>query len=98
MSESPIPWVPGLAWELPKDSPIKAEWAIFRRELSRLLAEGHEGRWVLVKGEEITGVFDTQAEALSTGQQRFGAVPVLIHQILRWYRPLRQGYLKRCQP
>jgi hypothetical protein len=83
---------------LPSDSPIKVEWDLFRRERPRLLAEGNEGRWVLIKGETLVGVFDTRKEAITEGYQRFGVVPLLAQQILRWYKPLRQGYCFRCLP
>jgi hypothetical protein len=38
------------------DSPIASEWKVYRREVGRLLAEGHENRWVLIKGVEIIGI------------------------------------------
>src|SRR5437868_3856214 len=40
--------------ELPEakpDSPLYHEWNYYRREVGRLLAEGQEGRFVLIKGE-----------------------------------------------
>src|SRR4051812_337473 len=52
--------------ELPEgrpDSPLYQEWNFYRREVGRLLAEGHEGRWALIKGEGIVGIWDTEAEA-----------------------------------
>jgi hypothetical protein len=77
--------------DLPPGSPIETEWNLFRRELPRLLAEGHEGRWVLIKGDEIIGLFDSRREAMSVGTIRFGLTPMLAEQILRWYRPVRAG-------
>jgi hypothetical protein len=78
-------------WDLKPDSPIKTEWDFFCRERPRLLAEGHEGRWVLIKGEEIVGLFDTRQEARAVGLERFGVVSMLVQQILRKYKPFRQG-------
>ncbi len=58
--------------------------------MPRLLAEGHEGRFVLIKGEEVVGVWDTRREAVDAGWARFGLVPIMVHQI-RTYEPvLRQ--------
>src|SRR5262245_60921326 len=40
--------------ELPEDTSGgrgAREWNLYRREAGRLLAEGHEGRWVLIQGE-----------------------------------------------
>jgi hypothetical protein len=84
--------------DLPPDSPIHQEWTLFCRELPRLLGEGQEGRWVLIKGEEIIGIFDTRREALSAGTRRFGLAPLLAEQILRSYRPVRAGNYWRCLP
>jgi hypothetical protein len=86
-------------WELRPDSPLKVEWELFRRERPRLLAEGHEGRWVLVKGQELVGVFDTWEEAGRVGVQKFGVVSMLVQQICRRHKLLRQGACYRlCQP
>ncbi len=79
-------------------SPIAPEWATYKRERPRLLAEGHEGRYVLIKGEEIIGIWDTRREAMSVGTQRFGLVPMLAHQIARWERTIRTGSYRRCLP
>jgi hypothetical protein len=38
------------------DSPIASEWSLYRREVGRLLAQGHENRWVLIKGDQIMGM------------------------------------------
>ena len=91
MSESSAPIVLRPLWDLPADSPIQVEWDLFRRERPRLLMDGHEGRWVLVKGEEIIGVFNTRDDARNAGLQRFGVVSMLVQQILPSYKPLRQG-------
>jgi hypothetical protein len=73
-------------------SQIETEWNLFRRELPRLLAEGHEGRWILIKGEEIIGLFDTDAEARGVGVRRFGLASMLLQQVLRCYRPVRFSF------
>jgi len=51
--------------ELPADtsSPIAAEWNFYRQEAGRLLAEGHEGRWVLIKAERIIGIWGAHEAA-----------------------------------
>src|SRR6516162_4744338 len=52
--------------DLPEDTSsggrIAIEWNYYRREVGRLLAEGHEGKWVLIKGQEVVGIWDTEAE------------------------------------
>lgn len=71
--------------ELPENTsnrPIAKEWNFYRREVGRLLAEGHEGKWVLIKGEEIVGIWDTEEEADRVRLQKFLMQDVLIHQVL----------------
>lgn len=57
------------------------EIATYLRELPRLLAEGNAGRHVLVKGEEILSVWDTQGDALQAGPERFGLDPIFVKAI-----------------
>jgi len=57
------------------------EIAAYLRELPRLLAEGHAGRHALVKGDEVLSIWDTQADALQAGRQRFGLEPIFVKVI-----------------
>src|SRR5208337_945349 len=77
-------------------NPVAAEWNYYRREAGRLLAEGNEGRWVLIKDEQLLGIWDTQDEAMAEGYRRFFRQPFLVHQIQEWERLLRPGYHQRC--
>jgi hypothetical protein len=72
-------------------SPIAAEWNLYCRHVGRLLAEGQEGRWVLIKGEEIIGIWDTEEEADRVRLQRFLMQPVLLKQICVREQILRGG-------
>jgi len=72
------------------DSPIRREWNTYRREVGRLLAEGHEGRYVLIKGEAIVGIWDTREEARAVAATRYLLEPHLIHPI-RSREPLLRG-------
>jgi hypothetical protein len=70
--------------ELPDTEPgskIAQEWDTYRREVGRLLAEGNEGRWVLIKGDQIVGLYETRDEASVAGAQRFLLQPHLIQQV-----------------
>jgi hypothetical protein len=87
--------------ELPEakpDSPLYHEWNYYRREVGRLLAEGHEGRFVLIKGEAILGIWDTHAEAKAAALQKYLMQPCLIHQV-RSREPLLRlsARLWQCQ-
>ena len=69
--------------ELPagsSDSPIASEWNLYLREVQRLLAEGHENRWVLIEGEETIGIWDTEEEARAVALTKFLMQPCLIHR------------------
>lgn len=41
----------------------------------------HPGKFVLVKDEELVGVFNTQQEALIEGARRFGTESFLVRQV-----------------
>jgi hypothetical protein len=71
--------------ELPEDTSdglITKEWNYYRREVGRLLADGKEGKWVLIKGEEIVGIWDTMQEANLVRLEMFSMQAVLMKQIL----------------
>jgi hypothetical protein len=75
------------------NNPLEVEWNTYRREVARLLAEGQEGRHVLIKGEEIVGIYDTHLDALGAGYERFWGQPFLTHQIQTRERLYRiRGY------
>ena len=78
-------------------SPLCREWNTYRREISRLLADGHEGKFVLIKDETIVGLFDTWDEARQAGLQRYLLKPFLVHQVQRREPVLRlRGYSLPC--
>ncbi|MFO0927720.1 MAG: hypothetical protein U0736_11890 [Gemmataceae bacterium] len=76
-------------------SQIATEWDTYRREVGRLLREGHEGRFALIKGEQVIGLFATLEEARTAGYHRFLAQPFLIQQV-RAHEPLYRH--SRYQP
>jgi hypothetical protein len=70
--------------ELPEDTsgtPAARDWNCYLREAGRLIAEGHEGRWVLIKSAMIVGVWDTEEEARTVAAGQHLMEPILIHQI-----------------
>ncbi len=64
------------------DSPLATEYNFYRREVGRLLAEGHEGKWVLIKNEEILGIWDTLKEVREVALWSNFGQPCLLQQIL----------------
>jgi hypothetical protein len=83
--------------EGPTDSPIATEWRFYRGIVSRLLAEGYEGKWLLIKNEEIVGIWDTEDQANAVRLERFARQPVLMKQILAREPVLRIGYNRLCR-
>ena len=63
------------------DSPLFVEWNTYRREVGRLLADGHEGCHILIKGEQILGLWKTRAEAMAVGYRLFLGQCFLVHQV-----------------
>ena len=59
---------------------LAEEMAAYLDQLPNLLRE-HEGRYVLIRGTEVIGVFADRSQALREGYQRFGVVPFLVRQI-----------------
>jgi hypothetical protein len=81
---------------LPLGSPLGTEWNTFRRELPRLLQEGHQNRYALIQGETVAAVWGTLHDATQAGYQRFGLTPFLVQKVVLSERPLRAGWLRRC--
>lgn len=65
------------------DSPLVPEWNAYRREVGRLLAEGHEGKFALVKGGEVIGLYASDEAAMRAGFAQFGRTDFLVHKVQR---------------
>ena len=74
--------------DMPTDNPLYHEWNLYRRELPRLLAEGHEGKWVLIKGDVILGLYSSDDEATRAGYDKLGLVSAMFVQQIRTEEPL----------
>jgi hypothetical protein len=86
--------------ELPEasaDDPLRLEWNTYRREVRRLLAEGNEGRHVLIKREQIVGLWDTHDMAMIAGYERFLGQSFLVHQVQERERLLRCVTMHQCR-
>ncbi len=58
---------------------LEQENETYNNELAVLL--GNEGKFVLIKGDEVVGIFDTYEAALTAGYGRFGLDSFLVRQI-----------------
>ena len=65
---------------------LDAEIQTYRSQLPELLA--NEGKFVLVHGGDIVGVFKSREAALVLGYERFKLAPFLVKRIQRMKSPL----------
>jgi hypothetical protein len=79
------------------NSPVAEEWAIFRREVTRLIEEGGKGRFALIKAGQPITVWDTLHDAAQAGRLLHGEAPCLVQQILPYLRPLSARHLRPCR-
>jgi hypothetical protein len=75
---------------------LATEWAHYQRIKERLLAEGHEWKWVLIKGEEVVGVYGSVAEANAALLERFPGQLLLLKNIIPNETPYKCGYNRLC--
>jgi hypothetical protein len=57
------------------------EWNTYLGEIARLLVEGQEGKFALIKSSAIVGIFESESEALREGNERFPGQQYFVHQI-----------------
>ena len=67
--------------------PLERELATFQAKLPDLWATA-AGKYVLIHGEEVAGVYGTWGEASDAGYERFGLDPVLVKQIVKHEEPI----------
>jgi len=71
------------------DDPLATEYEIYRREVGRWIAEGHEGKHILIKDGKIVGLYDTEHQAMEEGYRGSPRGGFLVHQIQTWERLYR---------
>jgi len=59
---------------------LEKELETYKSKLPELKA--HEGKYVLIHGEEVVDTFSSYDDALKEGYKRFGLEPFLVKQIL----------------
>jgi hypothetical protein len=59
---------------------LETEMAFFEEQRAHLEAE-NMGKWVVIYGKELVGVFDSFDAAAAVAVERFGRGPYLIRQI-----------------
>jgi len=66
---------------------LEQELLTYQAHKSELLAKAR-GKFVLIKNDQIIGLFETSKDARREGYQRFGVVPMLVKEILEVETPL----------
>ena len=86
-----IPPMPaGTSDRLPdKARPFAAELWSYYQALPTLLAEGQDGRYVVIRGDQLYGVWDTSRDASQYGHEKFDdgkflAQKIDSRQLPRW--------------
>jgi hypothetical protein len=76
---------------------LETEMDTFRRELPGLLAHpANRGRFVLIRGELVAGLFSTFEAGLEAGYNRFGLGPFLVKEVTDREKPLYFSRPLRC--
>jgi hypothetical protein len=86
---------------LPSAMPGEAfaeEWNTYRQEVGRLLSEGQEGRYILIKGKQIIGICETWTQAREEGLKRYQSELFFVHEIRVNEPHLRVRGLNCCCP
>lgn len=68
-----------VATHMTKQPPLKKEMDTYTAKLPELL--GSIGKFVLIKGDSVEGIYDTYADALKIGYERFQLEPFMVKQI-----------------
>jgi hypothetical protein len=67
---------------------LDRELTVFRANLARLLQEHGEGKYALIHGDDVAGVYQTQDEALQAGYDRCGLESFLVKRIQETENPV----------
>ena len=59
---------------------LEVEFRKFQ-EVRHELSKTHEGKFVLIKAEEIIGIFNNDKEAIEAGVDQFGDTPFFVSEI-----------------
>lgn len=66
---------------------LDTELKTYDQQRDHLLATA-EGKFVLIHGAQVVGVYESEMDAISQGYKQFGNVPFLVKEILKIDTPL----------
>jgi hypothetical protein len=58
---------------------LEREYETYQKKRQELLKD--EGKFVLIHGDEVVGVWDTWEEALNAGYDKYGLPPFMVQKI-----------------
>jgi hypothetical protein len=58
---------------------LEKEMQTYQQKRSELLV--HEGKFVLIHGDQVAGIWDTYEDALRVGYDKYGLLPFLVKRI-----------------
>jgi hypothetical protein len=61
---------------------LDVELKTYEKHREELLGSA-EGKFALIRGDEVVGVFDSKMDAIAQGYKHFGNVPFLVKQVLK---------------
>lgn len=88
---------PPFAPPSPKTAGLVREWETYRQELSNMLAQGLEGQFVLLKGDQIIGYFHSWEAASTAGLRLFLIQPFLVRPISRRDLQIQRTHRERTR-
>jgi hypothetical protein len=59
--------------------PLETEQSTYERELPKLMPSA--GKFALIQGNDVAGVYDTYQDALKVGYERYGLNPFMVKKI-----------------
>lgn len=66
---------------------LAIELKTYAEKLETLLGT-HEGKFVIIRGDQMLGTFDSQLDAIAGGYRQLGNVPFLVKQVVKIETPL----------
>lgn len=66
---------------------LDQELRTYEKRRLELLSQA-EGKFVLIKGDRLVDVYESQEDALKRGHQEFGSEPFLVKQVVEFEVPL----------
>jgi hypothetical protein len=65
----------------PDSIPLARELAVFDTKRAEWIKQGHSGKWVVIKEDNILGLYPDVRSGYSAGVKVYGSVPFLVKEI-----------------